>query len=148
MFDGYRVCTDIKKMDICAIHEFISRTYWAKGISINVMKKAMENSLCFAVIDTADKLVGFARMITDKATFAYLADVFVVESHRGLGLSKMLMEFIIQHPSLQGLRRILLATSDAHGLYKNFDFTPLSNPNTFMEKWEPDVYVKSQPQVL
>ena len=102
----------------------------------------MENSLCFAVLDGEGKLVGFARMITDKATFAYLADVFILESHRGHGLCKMLMTFITQYPSLQGLRRVLLATSDAHDLYKKFDFKPLSNPNLFMEKWVPDNYLK------
>lgn len=128
-------------MDIDIIHNFISDSYWAKGISINILKKAMENSLCFAVLDGEDKLVGFARMITDKATFAYLADVFILESHRGQGLSKMLMTFIMQYPSLQGLRRILLATSDAHDLYKKFDFTPLYSADTFMEKWVQDIYV-------
>ena len=94
-------------------------------------------------MDDADKLIGFARMITDKASFAYLADVFIVESHRGLGLCKMLMTFITEYQSLQGLRRILLAISDAHELYKEFDFTPLSNPHFFMEKWLPDIYLKS-----
>jgi N-acetylglutamate synthase-like GNAT family acetyltransferase len=130
-------------MDICVIHHFVSSSYWAKGITFSLLKKAMENSLCFAVLDDEDKLIGFARMITDKATFAYLADVFILESHRGLGLSKMLMAFITEYPSLQGLRRTLLATSDAHELYEKFDFTPLSNPNLFMEKWVPDIYLKS-----
>lgn len=143
MLKGYRISTDVKKMDISVVHHFISKSYWAKGISINILKTAMENSLCFAVLDTEDKLIGFARMITDKATFAYLADVFILESYRGLGLGKMLMMSIMQHPSLQGLRRMVLATSDAHDLYRKFDFKPLSNPSIFMEKWEPEIYVKS-----
>jgi N-acetylglutamate synthase-like GNAT family acetyltransferase len=141
---GYRISTDINEMDINVIHHFISDSYWAKGIPIDIFEKAMQNSLCFAVINSEDKLVGFARMITDESTFAYLADVFILESHRGLGLGKMLMANIMQFPSLQGLRRMMLATSDAHELYKKFDFNPLTNSSLFMEKWEPEIYAKPQ----
>ena len=103
----------------------------------------MQNSPCFAVLDNEDKLVGFAYLITDKAIFAYLADVFILESHRGLGLCKMLMIFISQSPSIQGLRRMVLATFDEHDLYKKFYFIPLSTPNVFMQNWVPDIYLKS-----
>jgi GNAT superfamily N-acetyltransferase len=127
-------------MDLDLVHSFISRSYWASGIPIDTLKKAMENSLCFGVFHEKDGQVGFARMITDKATFAYLADVFILQEHRGLGLSKQLMSEIISHPDLQGLRRMALATRDAHDLYRKFGFTSLASPETFMELWSPDVY--------
>ena len=113
-------------MDIDLIHSFLSRSYWAEGISKEIIRRSIEGALCFGVFEN-DKQVGFARMITDKATFAYLADVFIIEEYRGLGLSKWLMETIMAHPDLQGLRRMMLATRDAHELYKKFGFTPLNN---------------------
>lgn len=127
-------------MNLSVIHQYISRSYWAKDIPLSTMKKAIENSLCFGVFNGSDEQVGFARMITDKATFAYLADVFILENHRGKGLSKWLMEHIVEHHDLQGLRRMILATRDAHGLYNQYGFTPLNSPNTFMELHQPDVY--------
>jgi len=126
-------------MDIDLIHSFLTRSYWAEGISKEIIRRSIEGALCFGVFEN-DKQVGFARMITDKATFAYLADVFIVEEYRGLGLSKWLMEVIMSHPDLQGLRRIMLATRDAHELYKKFGFTQLNNVDRWMHIHYPDVY--------
>lgn len=137
---GYKTSSDSKDMDLTVIHGFISNSYWAKGIPLNTMEKAINNSLCFGVFTDSGKQVAFARMITDSATFAYLADVFVLPEHRGKGLSKLLMQVIIAHPNLQGLRRMALATSDAHGLYEQFGFKSLASPKSFMELHQPDVY--------
>ena len=126
-------------MDIDLIHSFLTRSYWAEGISTEIVRRSIEGALCFGVFEN-DKQVGFARMITDKATFAYLADVFIIEEYRGLGLSKWLMEFIMSYPDLQGLRRMILATRDAHELYKKFGFTSLNNVDRWMHIHYPDVY--------
>jgi GNAT superfamily N-acetyltransferase len=126
-------------MNIDLIHSFLTRSYWAEGISKEIIRKSIEGALCFGVFEN-DKQVGFARMITDRATFAYLADVFIIEEYRGLGLSKLLMEVIMSHPDLQGLRRMMLATRDAHELYKKFGFTPLNNVDRWMHIHHPDVY--------
>ncbi len=122
-------------MNIDVIHDFISHSYWAKNIPKQTMQKAVDNSLCFGVFIGTDnpQQVAFARLITDKATFAYLADVFVLETHRGKGLSKLMMKEILAHPELQGLRRMVLATRDAHALYLQFGFKALAAPTTFME---------------
>ena len=130
-------------MDFEAIHAFIVESYWARGIPRETLKRAIENSLCFGVFAEHGEQIGFARAVTDTATFAYLADVYVLEAHRGLGLSKWLMQEILSHPGLQGLRRISLATQDAHGLYARFGFTPLANPEILMEVWNPGVYNKN-----
>ena len=127
-------------MDVEAIHDFISQTYWAKGIPLETLQRAIKSSLCFGLFTDQDQQVGFARMITDSATFAYLADVYVIDQHRGKGLSKWMMQEIMSHPQMQGLRRIALATMDAHELYRKYGFTELANPETFMENWNPDVY--------
>ena len=137
--DRFCISTDKEKMDIDVIHSFLTRSYWAEGISKEIIRKSVEESLCFGVFEN-DKQVGFARMITDKATFAYLADVFIIEEFRGLGLSKWLMEVIMAHPDLQGLRRMMLATRDAHELYKKFGFNPLNNVDRWMHIHHPDVY--------
>jgi GNAT superfamily N-acetyltransferase len=126
-------------MDIDLIHSFLTRSYWAEGISKEIVRRSIQGALCFGVFEN-DKQVGFARMITDKATFAYLADVFIIEEYRGLGLSKWLMEFIMSYPDLQGLRRMILATRDAHELYKKFGFTLLNNVDRWMHIHYPDVY--------
>ena len=126
-------------MDIEAIHAYLTRSYWAKNVPHQVVRIAIENSLCFGVFHHHVQ-IGFARLITDSATFAYLADVYILEEHRGKGLSKQLMDKIISHPQLQGLRRMVLATYDAHTLYEKFGFKPLANPHTFMELWTPDIY--------
>ena len=137
--DGFTISTEKEKLDIDLIHSFLNRTYWAEGISKETIRRSIEGSLCFGVFEN-DKQVGFARMITDKATFAYLADVFIIEEYRGRGLSKWLMQVIMSHPDLQGLRRMILATKDAHGLYKQFGFTPLINVDRWMHILDPDVY--------
>jgi GNAT superfamily N-acetyltransferase len=127
-------------MDISVIHGYIARSYWAENIPLNTMEMAINNSLCFGVFTDSGNQVAFARMITDTATFAYLADVFVLEEHRGKGISKWIMKNIIEHPKLQGIRRMALATSDAHGLYEQFGFKALSSPKSFMELHHPEVY--------
>jgi GNAT superfamily N-acetyltransferase len=135
----YQMSTDRQRIDIAAVHAFLTQSYWSPGIPRGVVERAIENSLCFGVYFGAQQ-VGFARVITDKATFAYLADVFINESHRGKGLSKWLMEFVTAHEELQGLRRFLLATKDAHALYAKFGFEALGNPSRIMENLKPDVY--------
>jgi GNAT superfamily N-acetyltransferase len=137
--DNYSISTDKSRLNIPFIHDYISHSYWAEQIPVDTMTKAIEGSLCFGIYE-GDKQVGFARMVTDSATFAYLADVFIDETYRGRGLSKWLMEVILSHPQLQGLRRILLATRDAHGLYAQFGFTPLNMPDRMMQIHNPDVY--------
>ncbi|MBI5859086.1 MAG: GNAT family N-acetyltransferase [Sphingobacteriales bacterium] len=139
--DIYSITTDKLKLDIDFIHRFLTQSYWADRISKEIVAKSIEGSLCFGVFD-GDRQIGFARMVTDNATFAYLADVFIEKNYRGKGLSKWLMQIIMSHPDLQGLRRILLATRDAHGLYSQFGFTPLNNPERWMQIHNPDVYKK------
>jgi GNAT superfamily N-acetyltransferase len=133
------VTTDPTRVDKDVVYEFLSRSYWAKGIPRPVLERAIANSLCFSVFDGEDQ-VGFARVATDRATFAYLADVFVLPSHRGRGLSKLLMETIVAHPDLQGLRRWVLVTRDAHRLYARYGFKPLAKVDGYMERWDPEVY--------
>lgn len=135
------VDTDTTRLDVDVIHGFLRESYWATGISRSVVERSIEGSLCFGVyVDGAQ--AGFARIISDYATFAYLADVFVLDAFRGQGLSKRLMETIIGHPRLQGLRRWSLATLDAHGLYAQFGFTPLASPARHMERLDPTVYTR------
>lgn len=130
--DGYRITTDRESMDAGAIHGYLSRSYWARGRPRSVVEKSIRHSFCFGLFEGAAQ-IGFARVVTDYATFAYLADVFVLESHHGLGLGKWLMECVMAHPELQGLRKWSLATRDAHGLYARHGFTPLSRPEDHME---------------
>ena len=135
----FTITTAQEKLDVEFIHAFLTRSYWAEGIPRDVIKRSIEGALCFGVFEN-NRQIGFARMITDKATFAYLADVFIIEEYRGRGLSKWLMEVIMSHPSLQGLRRMMLATRDAHGLYEKFGFTALQNVDRWMQKHDPDIY--------
>jgi GNAT superfamily N-acetyltransferase len=135
----YTITTDPARLDLAAIHAYLSRSYWAEGVPLAVVERAILNSLCFGLL-RGDEQVGFARVITDRATFAYLSDVYVLEEHRGKGLSKWLLEVIQGHEDLQGLRRFLLATMDAHGLYAQFGFKPLANPTRMMEVLDLDVY--------
>lgn len=121
----YRVSTDPNELDLAAIHNYLSTdSYWAQEIPVAVVEKAIANSLCFGLYKE-NQQIGFARLVTDKATFAYLADVYVLEEHRGQGLSKWLMEVIQSHPDVQGLRRWMLMTRDAQGLYEQFGWTVL-----------------------
>ena len=139
---GLTISTDRSRLDRKAILEFLRGSYWAPGIPEDVVERSIENSLCFGVYD-GERQVGFARVITDYATFAYLADVFVLESDRGRGIATWLMEVIRGHPRLEGLRRWMLVTRDAHGLYRKFDFTPLARPERVMEISVPDAYARS-----
>lgn len=134
--------TDKEKLDIPYVHGFLTKSYWAKEISVALVEKSIENSLCIGIYRD-NKQVGFARLVTDFATFAYLADVFVDEKFRGRGASKGLMQFILSLDFLGGLRRVLLATRDAHGLYKQFGFHLLQRPDRYMEIHQPDIYSKN-----
>ena len=148
------ISTDRARLDLDMIHSFLTKCYWAKGITRELVAKSIEHSLCFGIYhESGEKLprlaksvrlgphqVGFARVISDFATVAYLGDVFVLESHRGQGLSKWMMECIMQHPTLQGLRRWILLTRDAHRIYSRFGFTAVKSPERYMELHRPDVY--------
>jgi GNAT superfamily N-acetyltransferase len=137
--DNFLISTDPSRLDARAIHAYLDRSYWAAGIPMDVLERAIRGSLCFGLYD-GDRQIGFARTVTDRATFAYLADVYVLESYRGQGLAKWMMHVIMAHPDLQGLRRFALATKDAHGLYAQFGFAPLARPDRQMEIARPDVY--------
>jgi N-acetylglutamate synthase-like GNAT family acetyltransferase len=135
----YSISTNKNKLQFDVIHGFLSTSYWSPNIPMEIVKRAAENSLTFGIYKD-NVQVGYARIISDYATFAYLADVFVLESERGKSLSKWLMECILQIPNLQGLRRWMLATRDAHGLYAQFGFTPLENPQMMMQIARPNIY--------
>lgn len=137
--DRYTVTCDTARMDLAVITEFLASSYWAKNIPRATVEKSVANSVCFALLED-ERQIGFARVVTDRAAIAYLADVFVLPEHRGKGLSKWLMECVFAHPELQGLRRWVLATLDAHGLYEKYGFTPLRRPELFMERHDPDIY--------
>jgi len=136
------VSTDPARLELDTLHNFLTRCYWAEGIPREVVARSLENSLCFGVFRGPHQ-IGFARVISDYATYAYLGDVFILDAYRGRGLAKFLMQCIRQHPQLQGLRRWTLATRDAHGLYTQFGFRPLIRPERFMEIHDPDVYRKA-----
>ncbi|GAB3223257.1 GNAT family N-acetyltransferase [Spirosoma arcticum] len=134
MLNDYTISTDKSRLDTALIHRFLSHeSYWAQNVPPDVVHRSIDNSLCFGVYQ-GDRQVGFARVVTDQATFAYLADVFILPEHRGRGLSKQLMETISNWPTLQGLRRWVLATRDAHTLYEQFGFTALDKPEFFMQR--------------
>lgn len=135
----YTITTAKDRLNLDAIHGYLTTSYWSPGVPKETIARAIANSLCFGLFHGPHQ-VGFARVITDKATFAYLSDVYVLEPHRGKGLSKWMLEVIRDYPELQGLRRFMLATSDAHGLYSQFGFTPLANPSRMMEIVDADVY--------
>lgn len=140
----YSISTDKEKLDIDHIYEYLSvQSYWAQNIPLDVVKRSIENSLCFGVYK-GNAQIGFARVVTDLATFAYLADVFIVETYRGKGLSKKMMEAIHAHPDLQGLRTWLLQTKDAHGLYKQFGWNNHEQPETVMRIKNAAVYSKDK----
>ena len=135
----YVVRTDPARLDVDAVHAYLTRSYWAAGIPLEIVRRSLENSINFAIVHE-DELAGFGRVITDRATFGYLGDVFVLEAHRGKGLSKWLMECILAHPELQGFRRWVLLTRDAHGLYRQYGFQDLAHPDRYLERWAPDLY--------
>jgi len=141
--DNYFLSTEKSKLDIKFIHDFLcNKSYWAKGILLETVKTAIENSLCYGIYING-KQVGFARVVSDKSTFGYIGDVFVVDEHRGKGLSKWLMECIMKHPELQGFRRWIILTRDAHSLYQKFGFTPVKKPQNYIENHSPEVYLSN-----
>jgi GNAT superfamily N-acetyltransferase len=140
----YEISTDPDRLDVKAIHAFLAGTYWSPGIPLETVERAVQNSVCVGTYVEA-RQVGFARMVTDKATFAYLADVYVLEQHRGNGLSKRMMEALLQLRELQGLRRLLLVTRDAQALYEKFGFKALATPTRFMELHNPNAYLPVSP---
>jgi N-acetylglutamate synthase-like GNAT family acetyltransferase len=139
MHPGYTITADRRRIDLAAVHAFLARSYWSPGIPRATIERAIDHSMCFSLLHATEQ-VGFARVITDRTTFAYLADVYVLEAHRGKGLGKWLVATILQHADLQGLRRFMLATRDAHRLYGQFGFRPIASPARLMEMLDPDVY--------
>ena len=131
--------TDVARLDVAAVHAYLTTSYWAEGIPLETLERSLQGSICFGLLHGA-RQVGFARIISDGATFAYLADVYVLEEFRGQDLGKWMMACMKKHPDLQGLRRWMLATRDAHGLYQQYGFQPLAKPERFMEILDPDVY--------
>jgi GNAT superfamily N-acetyltransferase len=142
--DGYAISADPARLDLDVIHGFITQSYWAPAIPRELIERAVRHSLCFGVYNAGGQ-VGFARVISDYTTFAYLADVFILPSHRGLGLSKALMAEILAHPDLQRLRRWMLVTADAQGLYAPFGFKTVAHPERHMEIHRPGLYENSTP---
>jgi ribosomal protein S18 acetylase RimI-like enzyme len=140
--DGvYEISTDPARLDFNAIHAYLSRSYWSPGIPLATVEKAARNSLCFGVYEmTTAAQVGFARVVTDHTTFAYLCDVYVLEGHRGHGLGKRMMREVMSHPALSGSRRIMLATRDAHGLYRQSGFAVAGSAGNLMEVVRSDMY--------
>ena len=136
-----RISTDFGDVDLDLVHGFLTRdAYWCRGITRERVERAARHSLCFSALLDGTQ-VGFARVVTDRATFGYLADVFVLPAFRGQGISQAMMAAILAHPEPQGLRRFLLATSDAHGLYAKFGFMPITRPERFMERYRPDAHL-------
>lgn len=130
---------DPARLDITAIHAFLTGTYWSPGIPVDVVARAVAGSVCVGAFDGSAQ-IGFARLVTDRATFAYLADVYVLEPYRGRGLARQMLDALFAHAQVQQLRRMLLVTRDAHDLYAKYGFTPLAAPDRFMELHRPDVY--------
>jgi len=139
----YRITTDLRKLDVDAMHAFLSRSFWAEGIPKETVAKAVANSLCFGLFDGASQ-IGLARVVTDRATYAYLCDVYVLETHRGSGLGKWLIETVMAHPDLQGLRRFQLVTRDAHSLYSRHGFETPTSPDRHMEIFRHGMYLEKK----
>jgi len=142
--EPYTISTDPARLDLNLIHSFLTTSYWAAGVPMEIVRRSIEHSLPFGLYE-GDRQIGFARVITVYATYAYLADVFVLEASRGAGLGKWLVAVIAAHPDLRGLRRWMLATRDAHGLYRTVGFELLKAPERWMEKHTPDIYSKAAP---
>jgi N-acetylglutamate synthase-like GNAT family acetyltransferase len=138
--EGFVVSTDPGRVALDVVYGYLARSYWSRGIPLAMVKKALKHSLCFGVYSGEGAQVGFARVISDYATYAYLADVFILEDYRGKGLSKWLMECILTHPELQTVRTFFLATRDAHGLYEQFGFKPVEEPGRYMVRRNPAVF--------
>lgn len=140
MTGSWRLSFDPADMQVDAIHAFLAQSYWAENIARGIVERAIAGSLCVGAFAPAGEQVGFARVVTDRATFAYLADVYVLEAHRGHGLAARMVTALHDHPELQGLRRWMLATSDAHGLYSALGWTAIEDSTPFMQRHFPDVY--------
>lgn len=139
--DGYEITTEPARLDIDAMHAYLTRSYWSPGIPRETVERAARHSLCFGVYErSSGRQVGLARVVTDHATFAYLCDVYVLEEHRGHGLGKRLMDAVMAHPALTGARRAMLATRDAHGLYARHGFRTPPNDDVLMQILRPDMY--------
>lgn len=139
--DAYEFSTDPDRLDIRAIHGYLTRSYWSRDIPIDIVERALRHSLCFGVYESGTGAqVGLARVVTDYATFAYLCDVYVLEEHRGHGLAKALMREVMTHTALTGARRIMLATRDAHGLYRQSGFVEAGRAGNLMEIVRPEIY--------
>jgi GNAT superfamily N-acetyltransferase len=139
--DGYEISTDPARLDIAAMHAYLTRSYWSPGIPFATVERAARNSLCFGLYEKAGgSQVGLTRVVTDHATFAYLCDVYVLEEHRGHGLGKFLVSTVMSHPALTGARRAMLGTRDAHGLYRQFGFADAAGTRILMEIVRPDPY--------
>ena len=133
--ENFLISTDKKRLDINCIDDFLSESYWAKGRPREIVIKSIENSICFGVYDEEKKIqVGFARVVSDNATFSFIADLFIIEKYRRIGLSKFLMQAMLEHPELQILGKWILGTKDAHSLYEKFGFGPLPRPERLMMK--------------
>ena len=144
--EQYSISTEKSKLDVGMIHHFLYTTaYWAIGRPMSLVRKSIENSLCFGLYE-GDQQVGFARIVTDYATFGWMCDVFILPSHRGRGLGKWLVECMVSHPDVKGLRRIFLSSRDAHGLYEKYGgFQPLQYPANWMEKFTDAPFRKGEP---
>jgi GNAT superfamily N-acetyltransferase len=137
---SYTVSDDPARLDLHAIHSYLRRSYWSPGIPFEIVERAVRGSLCIGGYDCNGAQVGLARFISDYATFCYVGDVYVLEEHRGHGLSKAMFGMGVEHPMLQGLRRWSLVTADAHGLYRQFGFTSVAQPGWHMERVDPEIY--------
>jgi GNAT superfamily N-acetyltransferase len=137
---GYEISTDPARLDLPAMHAYLTRSYWSPGIPFEVVERAARHSLCFGLYAATGQQVGLSRVVTDYATFAYLCDVYVLEEHRGRGLAKWMMSEVIAHPALRGARRAMLGTRDAHGLYRQFGFADVGTSTILMEIVRPDPY--------
>jgi GNAT superfamily N-acetyltransferase len=136
------ITVDPTRIDVAATHAFLTTSRWAAGISLELVRKSLAHSLCAAAF-VGDEQVGLVRLVTDRATFAYVADVYVLPTYRGHGISKRMLDAIFAHPDVQGLRRMLLVTRDAHKLYEQYGFRPLAHPERFIERHDPDVYARA-----
>jgi GNAT superfamily N-acetyltransferase len=140
----YEIDTNPARLDLDVTHKFLSEdAYWSQGVPREILERAVGNSMIFGAYRDGAQ-AGFVRVVSDKATFAWVCDVFVLPEHRGQGLGKYLMECVMAHPELQGLRRWMLATRDAHGLYQQYGFTDLHDATRYMEKWDPDIYKRAR----
>lgn len=137
---SYTISDDPARLDLNAIQAYLARTYWSAGIPFEIVERAVRGSLCIGAYASSGAQVGLTRLISDCATFCYVSDVYVLESHRGRGLSKAMLAMAMDHPALQGLRRWSLVTADAHELYRQFGFVPVAQPERHMERLDPEIY--------